>query len=157
MQFTKLLTDLSNFGKVATHIITASRQQTVAGLRDLQPILGHLRAAGSNLPRSLELLITYPFPKNVDKAIPGDYNGLYLSFNADPIFCTMVPPPIPLSCSGSAAAGSTPGSTNGTGKGKGQGLVGGITGKLPHLPVPLPTPSQLLGHLLGNGLTGGGL
>jgi phospholipid/cholesterol/gamma-HCH transport system substrate-binding protein len=98
IQFTNLLTDLSNFGKVATHIITASRQQTVAGLRDLKPILGHLRAAGTNLPRSLELLVTYPFPKNVDKAIPGDYNGLYLSFNADPIFCAMVPPPIPLSC-----------------------------------------------------------
>src|SRR3954468_6127227 len=81
-QFTKLLNDLSTFGKVATRIITASREQTVAGLRDLQPILQHLRAAGTNLPRSLELLITYPFPRNIDKAIPGDYNGLYLSFNA---------------------------------------------------------------------------
>jgi phospholipid/cholesterol/gamma-HCH transport system substrate-binding protein len=35
VQFTQLLTDLSKFGQVATHIITASREQTVAGLRDL--------------------------------------------------------------------------------------------------------------------------
>src|SRR5436305_14785310 len=43
VQFTRLLTDLSRFGQVATHIITSSREQTVAGLRDLQPILSHLR------------------------------------------------------------------------------------------------------------------
>jgi phospholipid/cholesterol/gamma-HCH transport system substrate-binding protein len=156
-QFTGLLTDLSRFGQVATHIITASRRQTVAGLRDLQPILSHLRAAGSNLPHSLELLITYPFPKNIDKAVPGDYNGLYLSFNADPIFCTLVPPPIPASCSGSAAAAGT---SKGSGAGQGSGSGGTklpVPIPTPSLPVPLPTPSHLLGNLLGHGLPGGAL
>jgi phospholipid/cholesterol/gamma-HCH transport system substrate-binding protein len=63
-QFTALLTDLSHFGKVATHVITASRTQTVQGLRDLQPILRHLAAAGKDLPRSLEILVTFPFPRD---------------------------------------------------------------------------------------------
>src|SRR5439155_12455002 len=74
VQFTQLLTDLSKFGQVATHIITASRQQTVAGLRDLQPILSHLRAASTNLPRALELFPTYPFPRNIAGGVPGHYN-----------------------------------------------------------------------------------
>ena len=155
-QFTKLLTDLSTFGKVATRIITASREQTVAGLRDLQPILQHLRAAGTNLPRSLELLITYPFPRNIDKAIPGDYNGLYLSFNADPIFCFYVAgtPFEPASCSNSSSANKPP-----TTKPKSGTKLPKLPGvpnlpKLPKVPLPLPTPSSSpLGGLLGLGVT----
>jgi len=136
-QFTHLLTDLSRFGQVATRIITASRAQTVAGLRDLQPILAHLRAAGTNLPRSLELLITYPFPRNIDKAIPGDYNGLYLSFNADPVFCALVPVPVP-TCSGMPGAATGP-----QGKTKSGTQLPGLpkVPKLPKLPTPTPTPS----------------
>jgi len=87
VEFTKLLTDLSKFGQVATHIITSSRAQTVAGLRDLKPILSRLQAAGTNLPRSLELFPTYPFPRGIANAVPGDYNGLYATLNADPLFC----------------------------------------------------------------------
>ncbi|MDQ1696052.1 MAG: phospholipid/cholesterol/gamma-HCH transport system substrate-binding protein [Frankiaceae bacterium] len=159
VQFTGLLTDLSRFGKIATHIITASRQQTVAGLRDLQPILRHLRASGTNLPHALELLITYPFPRNIDKAVPGDYNGLYLSFNADPIFCALTPPPVPVTCSGSATAGSGTASKPtkpGTG-GQKPGLPGlPRVPDVPNLPVPLPSPGDLLGDLLGAGLPGGG-
>jgi len=154
-QFTALLSDLSRFGQVATHIITSSRAQTVAGLRDLQPILRHLKAAGTNLPHALELLITYPFPRNIDKAIPGDYNGLYLSFNADPVLCTLAPVALP-TCQGMAGAlsgtqskkskaGSSNTSPNPTG-----GLV-------PTLPVPVPTPTLgPLGSLLGAGLPGAG-
>ena len=129
-QFTKLLTDLSKFGQVATHIITASREQTVAGLRDLQPILAHLRAAGTNLPRSLELFPTYPFPRNIAGGVPGDYNGLKLSFNPDPLFCVLVPQ-LPLNCSGTTF--TTPNSQS-------QGPSGPkLPVPLPTLPVPLPT------------------
>lgn len=153
-QFTNLLTDLSRFGRVATHIITASREQTVQGLRDLRPVLRHLAAAGTNLPRALELLITYPFPKNVDKAIPGDYNGLYLSFNADPIFCALSPTPLP-TCKNMAGAV--------TGGGTHKQPSGGTTpNPLPSLPavpklpdLPVPTPSAGLGRLLGAGLPAG--
>jgi len=153
-QFTKLLTDLSTFGKVATRIITASREQTVAGLRDLQPILHHLRAAGTNLPRSLELLITYPFPRNIDKAIPGDYNGLYLSFNADPILCTLAPISLP-TCAGMAGAQQGHKTKNST-DGKTSNTVPDPTGGLvPNLPVPLPSPGSL-SDLLGAGLPTGG-
>jgi phospholipid/cholesterol/gamma-HCH transport system substrate-binding protein len=151
-QFTNLLSQLSRFGKVATRIITSSREETVAGLRDLKPILHHLRAAGTNLPHSLELLITYPFPRNVDKAIPGDYNGLYLSFNADPVLCTLAPVSLP-TCAGMAGALQGHKSKS---KGSSDTEPDPTGGLLPNLPVPLPTP-QTLDDLLGAGLPGGGL
>ena len=145
-EFTTLLTDLSKFGQVATRIINASTDQTVAGLRDLQPILSHLQAAGTNLPHSLELLITYPFPKNVDAAIPGDYNGLKLSFNADPIFCALVPIPLP-TCKN---ATTSPPVTNPLHPEKGP-----VTTHDHGLPTAgTPDPATLLGELLNNALGG---
>jgi phospholipid/cholesterol/gamma-HCH transport system substrate-binding protein len=89
-QFTALLTHLSRFGKVASHIIHASRTQTIQGLRDLQPILGHLAAAGSALPRSLEILITFPFPRDSSQASPGDYTNFQANLNLSPILCEAV-------------------------------------------------------------------
>jgi phospholipid/cholesterol/gamma-HCH transport system substrate-binding protein len=86
-QFTALLTDLSRFGKVASHIIKASRSETIQGLRDLHPILHHLAAAGADLPRSLEILITFPFPRDSSQASPGDYTNFQADLNLTPIIC----------------------------------------------------------------------
>jgi phospholipid/cholesterol/gamma-HCH transport system substrate-binding protein len=146
-QFTQLLTDLSRFGQVATRIITASRQQTIAGLRDLKPILGHLEAAGTNLPRSLELLITFPFPRDIGHAIPGDYNGLYLSFNADPLFCVLLPVPLP-TCT------QVPGSpgTRLTKPAPPTSPVPTVPVPTPTLPSILPSPGNVIQQLLGEGL-----
>jgi phospholipid/cholesterol/gamma-HCH transport system substrate-binding protein len=151
VQFTRLLTDLSKFGQVATHIIKSSREQTVAGLRDLQPILAHLEAAGSNLPHSLELFPTYPFPKGIAGAVPGDYNGLKLTFSADPLFCVLVPT-LPISCSGTTF--NLPGKSSGAGNGKSPLPI--PTPSLPTLPVPLPSlPSVLPSPTSSGGLLGG--
>jgi phospholipid/cholesterol/gamma-HCH transport system substrate-binding protein len=87
-QFTKLLTDLSTFGTVATHVIRASKNQTITGLRDLQPVLGHLAAAGKSLPQALEILVTYPFPRDSSQASPGDYTNFAADVNLTPILCS---------------------------------------------------------------------
>jgi phospholipid/cholesterol/gamma-HCH transport system substrate-binding protein len=87
-QFADLLTDLSNFGKVANHVITASSSQTIIGLRDLQPILKHLAAAGTSLPRALEILITFPFPRDSSQASPGDYTNFAFSLDLGPLLCS---------------------------------------------------------------------
>ncbi len=89
-QFTKLLTDLSRFGKVATHVINASKSQTIAGLRDLQPILGHLAAAGANLPHALEIALTYPFPRDSSQASPGDYTNFGFTLDLGPLLCAVL-------------------------------------------------------------------
>jgi len=69
VQLTQMLTALSRLGEVGTRVIQASKDDTVANLRALQPILEQLVAAGTNLPRGLELLVSYPFPRNVTSAI----------------------------------------------------------------------------------------
>ncbi|SDJ43950.1 phospholipid/cholesterol/gamma-HCH transport system substrate-binding protein [Frankineae bacterium MT45] len=72
-QFVTLLNSLANFGTVATGVIDKSNANLTADLKSLQPILTQLNNAGSNLPNSLALLATAPFPRNVTNDIKGDY------------------------------------------------------------------------------------
>lgn len=78
-QLTQVLTGLSRLGVVATRVINASQQNTVADLKALEPILRSLNAAGKDLPDSLELLTTYPFPRTVAEGIKGDYANLFVT------------------------------------------------------------------------------
>ncbi|MEU0086745.1 MCE family protein [Streptomyces sp. NPDC006274] len=80
---TAMLTSLSDLGKAGTKVINASHADTVANLRSLRPILQQLNKAGSDLPNSLELLTTYPFPRNVTGAIKGDYVNLRITADLD--------------------------------------------------------------------------
>ena len=76
-QLTEMLTALSNLGAVGTRVITASKADTVANLQALTPILGQLARAGDALPKSFQLLLTYPFPDEATNTIRGDYTNLY--------------------------------------------------------------------------------
>ncbi|MET9757565.1 MCE family protein [Streptomyces sp. NPDC006372] len=80
---TRMLTALSELGKTGTKVVNASHDDTVANLEQLRPILRQLNKAGSNLPNSLELLTTYPFPRNVVDAIKGDYVNLHITADLD--------------------------------------------------------------------------
>ncbi|MBA3338426.1 MAG: MCE family protein [Geodermatophilaceae bacterium] len=73
-----MLDSLARLGDVGTRVIDASRDNTIADLRALQPILTELAAAGSDLPDSLDLLFTYPFPRQALNGIciPGPSDGL---------------------------------------------------------------------------------
>ncbi|WP_327138377.1 MCE family protein (plasmid) [Streptomyces sp. NBC_01340] len=73
---TRMLTALSKLGNTGSKVVTASHNDTVANLKQLRPILQQLNKAGDDLPNSLELLTTYPFPRNVVDAIKGDYVNL---------------------------------------------------------------------------------
>ena len=57
-----MLEGLARLGDVGTRIINQSAADTIEDLTLLQPILTQLAAAGPNLGRSLELILTYPFP-----------------------------------------------------------------------------------------------
>ncbi|MFF5016479.1 MCE family protein [Streptomyces sp. NPDC001165] len=80
---TKMLTGLSRLGRTGTRVVNASRDDTVANLKALRPILQELNKAGDDLPNSLELLTTYPFPRNVVDAIKGDYVNLKITADLD--------------------------------------------------------------------------
>ena len=104
-QLVQVLTSLDRLGTVATRVISASQQNTVADLRALQPILGNLADAGQDLPQALELLTTYPFPRTVADGIKGDYANLFITADVnlqtlggntgEPI-PTLPPVPLPL-------------------------------------------------------------
>jgi phospholipid/cholesterol/gamma-HCH transport system substrate-binding protein len=75
-QLTAMLTALSDLGRVGTRVVEQSRRDTVANLEDLQPILQKLAVTGKDLPNSLELALTYPFPRTAANAI-FETNGRY--------------------------------------------------------------------------------
>ncbi|WP_439377652.1 MCE family protein [Amycolatopsis lexingtonensis] len=87
-QLVSMLQALDRLSTVATDVVDRSRDDMVADLRALAPILGQLAAAGENLPQSLQLLPTFPFPDSVLPAVKGDYINT---------FARMIPAPgVPL-------------------------------------------------------------
>ncbi|GAA0602923.1 MCE family protein [Kribbella sandramycini] len=79
----KTLQALSTLGSTATRVITSAQKDLVANLQSLYPILTKLAEAGENLPKSLELLFTYPFPDAAAKAVGGDYTNLGITLDVN--------------------------------------------------------------------------
>ncbi len=82
-QLTAMLTSLSNLGTVGSRVIKASKDDTVANLTALRPVLKALNDAGDDLPKSLQLLLTYPFPDKALEGIKGDYTNLWVTADLD--------------------------------------------------------------------------
>ncbi|WP_350280919.1 MCE family protein [Kribbella sp. HUAS MG21] len=79
----KTLQALATLGNTATRVITSAQKDLVANLQSLYPILTKLVEAGENLPKSLELLFTYPFPDNAAKAAKGDFTNLGITLDVN--------------------------------------------------------------------------
>ncbi|MFC9689630.1 MCE family protein [Kribbella sp. NPDC056951] len=77
----KTLQALSTLGSTATRVITSAQKDLVANLQSLYPILTKLAEAGENLPKSLELLFTYPFPDAAARGVQGDYTNLGITLD----------------------------------------------------------------------------
>jgi phospholipid/cholesterol/gamma-HCH transport system substrate-binding protein len=152
-ELTEMLTALSRLGAVGTRVIEQSRADTVANLKDLQPILEQLEASGTNLPNSFELALTYPFPRTATNAIFETngrwYTNLQVTLDMDlgtalGNLLTAGPEPISRSADGDPATGrppvglpGLPGVTSGPVPGAGSAeskdgvvglLIGGLTG-----------------------------
>ncbi|MGZ4592862.1 MAG: MCE family protein, partial [Actinomycetes bacterium] len=82
-QLTQMLVALSDLGKVGTRVIKASKADTVANLKALQPTLTKLADAGANLPNALAIAFTYPFPNAAAGAVKGDYTNLRITADLD--------------------------------------------------------------------------
>jgi phospholipid/cholesterol/gamma-HCH transport system substrate-binding protein len=81
-QLTTMLTALDRLGAVGTKVVTASKADTVANLAALKPTLTELTKAGDDLPNSLRLLLSFPFPDNAASgAIKGDYANLHATLD----------------------------------------------------------------------------
>jgi phospholipid/cholesterol/gamma-HCH transport system substrate-binding protein len=100
----RMLQGLKRLSPVATRVIRASKQSTLADLRALDPILTKLAAAGDAVPKSFEVLLTYPFPNAAVGSTPeeaqnlhqGDYTNLSAEIDIDlGALPTIGLPPIP--------------------------------------------------------------
>ncbi|MGW6936925.1 MCE family protein [Lentzea sp. NPDC054927] len=80
-QLVTLLKSLNNLSDVATDTVKKSRDDIVADLKALQPTLTKLAESGQNLPKSLELLLTYPFPDEAVDGIKGDYTNAFIDLD----------------------------------------------------------------------------
>ncbi|MFL6108500.1 MAG: MCE family protein [Marmoricola sp.] len=77
------LTKLSDLSKVAVPLIASTRENTVADLKHLAPVLNQLSKAGDDLALSLTRIATFPFPSNALGTIKGDFAGLYGTIEID--------------------------------------------------------------------------
>jgi phospholipid/cholesterol/gamma-HCH transport system substrate-binding protein len=71
-----MLQALSRLGAVGTQVIQQSKADTAANLEALAPILSQLTKAGDDLPKSLQLLLTYPFSDATTGAMKGDFTNM---------------------------------------------------------------------------------
>lgn len=76
-----MLSALDRLSTVTVKTLDASQDDIVADLLALDPILENLARAGRDLPESLEILLTYPFPDSVMGAIEGDYVNAFIETN----------------------------------------------------------------------------
>jgi phospholipid/cholesterol/gamma-HCH transport system substrate-binding protein len=91
-----MLQSLDTLSDVAVDTIERSRDDMVADLKALAPVLDQLADAGRDLPQALEILPTFPFTDEVLEATKGDYINVFISMQADPEFQEPLPPlPIP--------------------------------------------------------------
>jgi phospholipid/cholesterol/gamma-HCH transport system substrate-binding protein len=68
-----MLSALDRLGVVGTRVIRSSKEQLLSQLRDLEPVLANLSAAGDELAPGLNLLVSFPFPKEASEIVLGDY------------------------------------------------------------------------------------
>ncbi|MEB3369248.1 MCE family protein [Saccharopolyspora mangrovi] len=82
-QLVTMLQQMDRLSEVAVETTERSKEDTLANLRSLSPILRKLAEAGEDLPKSLEILVTFPFTDYTVNAIKGDYTNLDLQLDLD--------------------------------------------------------------------------
>jgi phospholipid/cholesterol/gamma-HCH transport system substrate-binding protein len=85
-----MLSALDRLGEVGTRVITASKDDLLESLAHLQPVLSQLHKAGDQLAPGLNLIISFPFPKEASDVVRGDYANT--SIRADINLENLLPP-----------------------------------------------------------------
>jgi phospholipid/cholesterol/gamma-HCH transport system substrate-binding protein len=69
----QMLDALKRLGKVGARVIGASKDNLIATLAHLRPVLTKLNAAGEKLAPGLDMMISFPFPQEAAEVVKGDY------------------------------------------------------------------------------------
>jgi phospholipid/cholesterol/gamma-HCH transport system substrate-binding protein len=91
-----MLQSLDHLSSVAVDTIDRSKDDLVADLNALAPILHRLADAGADLPKALEILPSFPFTDQVLNDVKGDYLNLFATVPVAPGMELPDTPPLPL-------------------------------------------------------------
>ncbi|MCP2343345.1 MCE family protein [Actinomadura rupiterrae] len=80
---TEMLVSLDKLSRTTTSVVNQSRDDLLANLKALDPLLRNLNKAGNTLPRNLETLLSYPFAPTFGNVIKGDYGNVRLTLDLD--------------------------------------------------------------------------
>jgi phospholipid/cholesterol/gamma-HCH transport system substrate-binding protein len=72
-ELVQMLGALRRLGKVGARVIGASKENLIATLTHLRPVLTKLNAAGKSLAPGLDMMISFPFPQEAAEVVKGDY------------------------------------------------------------------------------------
>jgi len=84
-QLTAALNALNGLSGVGTRLIDQSREDLLADLKALQPLVEQLVKARDDLPKALDFMLTFPFPPNVTRAIAGNQVKLHVTVDMDAV------------------------------------------------------------------------
>jgi phospholipid/cholesterol/gamma-HCH transport system substrate-binding protein len=140
-QLVTMLNALNKLSGVATDTVNRSKADLVADLKALTPTLQKLGEAGSDLPKALEILLTYPFTDQAYNGVKGDYFNLVakIDLNLKDVVDNL--------------GRSRQNGLNGLVPAP--GLTGGVEGTQPNQPPPLSFPGSAPGQQQAPSSTGG--
>lgn len=143
-QLVAMLRSLDRLSSVTVDTLDAAQDDIVADLKSLEPILQQLAKSGQDLPKSLQILLTYPFPDSVLGAIKGDYLNVFIetNFRTIPNGCAAIGCSWPQIEDPNAAAPTTAGNRRMPSVPPAPSLLPPTDSAIPGLPRPtVPVPS----------------
>ena len=78
----EMLHQLDRLGRVGTRVIGSTKDDLLADLKHLQPVLHGLNKAGDSLPQGLSLMISFPFPAGTT-VVKGDYANTSIAMDVN--------------------------------------------------------------------------
>jgi len=73
---------VGRFGVTATSVVNLTQRTILTNLANIRPVLEQLNAAGDDLPKALNYLVTIPFPaQTLQNALKGDYANLFATID----------------------------------------------------------------------------
>lgn len=152
-QLTAMLRSLDELSAVTVRVVEQSREDVVADLELLRPVLASLRRSGSDLPDALEILGTFPFTPAAADTVLGDYVNLdtRVDLDLDAVLQSLLP-----AAPAGSAAGAQQDAPDLPDLQDPFGVIEELLDGLPDLPLVgsppgTSTPADLLDGLLGGG------